>query len=215
MASEGASWGGEDTSAPGFQVQHSEEQVDNYAQDSLASGDADTADNGTEDDGGEYDPESVTIGTPAPVTEQSAATAQRQPSKPKMSGGFIVEASDDEDEREDEADQPSNTAPQSEEVPSLPHPGRSTASDKPAQPALTHTPVPPAVPSNVTPALAGLDPVALLEARVKEDPRGDMDAWLNLIADHRRSSRLDQARSTYNRFLEIFPQAVSEPHSFQ
>jgi cleavage stimulation factor subunit 3 len=32
-----------------------------------------------------------------------------------------------------------------------------------------------------------------------------------LIADHRRSSRLDQARSTYNRFLEIFPQAVSKP----
>ncbi|KAF5541332.1 mRNA 3 end-processing RNA14 [Fusarium phyllophilum] len=208
MTSEGASWGGEDTSAPGFQVQHSEEQVDNYAQDSLASGDADTADNGTEDDGGEYDPESVTIGTPAPVTEQSAATAQRQPSKPKMSGGFIVEASDDEDEGEDEADQPSNTAHQLEEVPSLPHPGRSTASDEPAQPPLTHTPVPPAVPSNVTPAFAGLDPVALLEARVKEDPRGDMDAWLNLIADHRRSSRLDLARSTYNRFLEIFPQAA-------
>jgi cleavage stimulation factor subunit 3 len=31
-----------------------------------------------------------------------------------------------------------------------------------------------------------------------------------LIADHRRSSRLDQARSTYNRFVEIFPQAVSK-----
>ncbi|KAH7197087.1 uncharacterized protein B0J16DRAFT_278174 [Fusarium flagelliforme] len=207
MASEGTSWGAEDIGAQGDQVQHSEEQVDNYAQDSLASGDADAADNGSEDEGGEYDPESVTIGTPAPATEPAASgTPQRQVSKPKMSGGFIVEASDDEDEDEDE--QPANAAPQMDAVPTQNHPGPSTTSDEHISTAPTHAPVPPAVPSNVTPVLAGLDPVALLEARVKEDPRGDMDAWLNLIADHRRSSRLDQARSTYNRFLEIFPQAA-------
>jgi cleavage stimulation factor subunit 3 len=56
--------------------------------------------------------------------------------------------------------------------------------------------------------MAGLDPVALLEARIKEDPRGDMDAWLNLIADHRRRNKLDEVRSVYNRFVEVFPQAV-------
>ena len=202
MAAEGASWGGEDVGAPqGDQVQHSEEQVDNFAQDSLVSGDA--ADNGTED-GGEYDPESVTIGTPVQVPEKAAsATAQRQPSKPKMSGGFIVEASDD-----DEDEEPASDAPKVESVPPQNQPEPSTASHQ------TNIPAPAAVPSpapssNVTPAFGGLDPVALLEARVKQDPRGDMDAWLNLIADHRRSSRLDQARTTYNRFLEIFPQAVS------
>ncbi|KAM0196851.1 hypothetical protein ACHAPA_009988 [Fusarium lateritium] len=209
MASDGASWDGEDVGAPGDQVQHSEEQVDNYAQDSLASGDADAADNGTEDDGGEYDPESVTIGTPAPIAEQAAsATPQRQPAKPKMSGGFIVEASDDEDEDQDEAEQPANAATPSESAPSQNHPGPSTASDEHIVPVPNHASVPPAVPSNVTPAMPGLDPIAFLEARIKEDPRGDMDAWLNLIADHRRSSRLDQARSTYNRFVENFPQAA-------
>ncbi|KAF4460836.1 mRNA 3 -end-processing RNA14 [Fusarium albosuccineum] len=205
MASEGASWGGEDVGAPqGDQVQHSEEQVDNFAQDSLVSGDA--ADDGTEEDGGEYDPESVTIGTPAQLPEKAAsATPQRQPSKPKMSGGFIVEASDDDEDDEDE--EPVADAPKAEPVPSQPQAGSSAASHE------ANIPTPVAVPttvasSHVTPALAGLDPVALLEARVKEDPRGDMDAWLNLIADYRRSSRLDQARSTYNRFLEIFPQAA-------
>ncbi|KAF4967181.1 hypothetical protein FZEAL_10567 [Fusarium zealandicum] len=204
MAAEGASWDGEDVGAPqGDQVQHSEEQVDNYAQDSVVSGDA--ADNGTED-GGEYDPESVTIGTPAPqqVPEKAASvTPQRQPSKPKMSGGFIVEASDDEDE------EPAAEPSAMEDGPSQIQNGPSTASDEANLPAPATVPTPaPAASSHVTPALAGLDPVALLEARVKEDPRGDMDAWLNLIADHRRSSRLDQARSTYNRFLEMFPQAA-------
>ena len=58
-----------------------------------------------------------------------------------------------------------------------------------------------------------IDPVALLEARVKEDPRGDMDAWLNLIADYRRRSRLDDAGNAYSRFLGVFPQAVSSQES--
>jgi cleavage stimulation factor subunit 3 len=51
--------------------------------------------------------------------------------------------------------------------------------------------------------------VALLEARIQEDPRGDMYAWMNLLADHKRRSRLDDLRRLYNRFLEVFPQAVS------
>lgn len=200
MASEGASWGEEGYGAQDAQIQHSDEQVDNFAQDSHVSGDA--ADNGTED-GGDYDPESVTLGTPSYVPEAtaSATPSQRQPSKPKMSGGFLVEASDDEDE------EPTNGS--AEPTASNSH---SQASAPNASPQVNSGVVPipaPSVPSNVTPALAGLDPVALLEARVKEDPRGDMDAWLNLIADHRRNSRLNEARSTYSRFLEVFPQAVS------
>ena len=57
--------------------------------------------------------------------------------------------------------------------------------------------------------MGGIDPTALLEARVKEDPRGDMDAWLNLMAEYRRRSNLDSLRDVYNRFVEVFPQAVS------
>lgn len=213
MASEGASLGEEGLgSAESAQVQHSDQQVDNIAQESHVSGDA--ADNGTED-GGEYDPESVTTWSPVqPPEQESSASSQRQ-SKPKMSGGFLVEASDDEDEG------PTNDAPNAAAALSHSHPEPSTTSTEvntsTAPVAYVATPIAlnppitaPVVSSNVTPAVTSLDPVALLEARVKEDPRGDMDAWLNLIADHRRSNRLDQARNAYNRFLEVFPQAVSE-----
>ncbi|KAI5462320.1 hypothetical protein BGZ63DRAFT_354391 [Mariannaea sp. PMI_226] len=211
MASEGASLGEEGFgSAEGAQVQYSDQQVDNIAQESHVSGDA--ADNGTED-GGEYDPESVTTWSPVqPPEQESSASSQRQ-SKPKMSGGFLVEASDDEDEG------PTNDAPNATTVLSHNHPEPSTTSTEvntPTAPvAFVATPIAPTPPiagpaasSNVTPAVTSLDPVALLEARVKQDPRGDMDAWLNLIADHRRSNRLDQARNAYNRFLEVFPQAA-------
>ncbi|KAH6990501.1 hypothetical protein BKA56DRAFT_208263 [Ilyonectria sp. MPI-CAGE-AT-0026] len=199
MASEGASWGEEGFDATeGGQVQHSEEQVDNFAQESNVSGDA--ADNGTED-GGDYDPESVTIGSPAQIPEKaaSATPSQRPASKPKMSGGFLVEASDDEDE------EPANDTPTAADAPSQNLPGPSTVSTEANTPAAA---VPaPVASSTVIPAMTSLDPVALFEARVKEDPRGDMDAWLNLIAEYRRTSRLDQARNVYNRFVEVFPQA--------
>jgi cleavage stimulation factor subunit 3 len=55
------------------------------------------------------------------------------------------------------------------------------------------------------------DRVGILEDRIKEDPRGDIPAWLELIAEHRSRNRLDSARETYERFLKVFPQAVSLP----
>ncbi|KAL6870527.1 hypothetical protein J3F83DRAFT_736634 [Trichoderma novae-zelandiae] len=210
MASEETSWGNEGfAAAEGDHTQHSDEQVDNFAQDSHVSGES--ADNGTED-GGDYDPEYVPLESvlpDSPVPEQAAPAvlSQRPPSsKPKMSGGFLVEASDDdEDEDEDEGDDAAG-----------PGQGEPSASQsqagQPTEIKMAIAPVPPAptnVSSNVTATpVASLDPVALLEARVKEDPRGDMDAWLNLIADHRRNSRLDDVRKIYNRFLEVFPQSA-------
>lgn len=227
MASEGASWGEEGLgSAEGAQVQHSDQQVDNIAQESHVSGDV--ADDGTEEDGGDYDPESVTTWSPAPVPEQDPSATSRQASKPKMSGGFIVEASDDEDEGSaNDAPDAAPTTTYNQLEPSTTSTEVNTPVDPVAHvvpvataasapvPATTTSPIAPTPvdSSSVTPAvtsLISLDPVALLEARVKEDPRGDMDAWLSLIADHRQSNRLDQARKTYNAFLEVFPQAVSE-----
>ncbi|KAH7156839.1 hypothetical protein EDB81DRAFT_757265 [Dactylonectria macrodidyma] len=199
MASEGASWDEEGFGATeGDQVQHSDQQVDNFAQESNVSGDA--ADNGTEEDGGDYDPESVTIGSPVQIPEKAASTtpSQRPASKPKMSGGFLVEASDDEDE------EPVDDVPKVADV-SFNQSGPSTLPTE-ANTSVAAVPAP-AVSSNVTQVMTSLDPVALLEARSKEDPRGDMDAWLSLIAEYRRTSRLEQARNVYNRFVEVFPQA--------
>lgn len=53
------------------------------------------------------------------------------------------------------------------------------------------------------------DRVGQLEDRVKDDPKGDINAWMELIAHHRSKNRLDDARKVYERFLEVFPTAVS------
>jgi cleavage stimulation factor subunit 3 len=210
MASEETSWGNEGfAAAEGDHTQHSDEQVDNFAQDSHVSGES--ADNGTED-GGDYDPEyvpdeSVVPDPPVPEKAAPAVPSQRPASsKPKMSGGFLVEASDDEDEDDDEG---GNAAGPGQREPSASQSQAGQPTEAKASSASV-PPVPTNVPSNVTATpVASLNPVTLLEARIKEDPRGDMDAWLNLIADHKRNSRLDDLRKVYNRFLEVFPQSVS------
>ena len=53
------------------------------------------------------------------------------------------------------------------------------------------------------------DKVGIMEDRIKEDPRGDIDAWISLISEHRSRNKLDDARAVYERFFQIFPQAVS------
>ena len=52
------------------------------------------------------------------------------------------------------------------------------------------------------------DKVGILEDRIKEDPRGDLEAWLGLVEEHKRRAKIDDARSVYERFLVIFPSAV-------
>lgn len=54
-----------------------------------------------------------------------------------------------------------------------------------------------------------LDRIGLLEDRVKEDPRGDIEAWLSLISEHKKRNKVDEVRGVYDRFFAVFPQAVS------
>ncbi|KKY15038.1 putative cfia complex component [Phaeomoniella chlamydospora] len=51
------------------------------------------------------------------------------------------------------------------------------------------------------------DVVGILEDRIKEDPRGDLDAWLNLIREHRDRNKQNEARAVYDRFFKLFPSA--------
>lgn len=53
------------------------------------------------------------------------------------------------------------------------------------------------------------DKAGILEDRIQEDPRGDVEAWLALIAEYRSRNKLDDARAVYHRFFKVFPQAVS------
>lgn len=52
------------------------------------------------------------------------------------------------------------------------------------------------------------DKIGILEDRTHEDPRGDMDAWLELISEYRKRNKLQEARATYERFFLVFPAAV-------
>ncbi|KAI9370099.1 hypothetical protein BJX61DRAFT_544953 [Aspergillus egyptiacus] len=49
------------------------------------------------------------------------------------------------------------------------------------------------------------DRVGILEDRIREDPRGDIPAWLELINEHRGRNRIDSAREVYERFFKAFP----------
>ncbi|KAI9684101.1 MAG: Cleavage stimulation factor subunit 3 [Trizodia sp. TS-e1964] len=51
------------------------------------------------------------------------------------------------------------------------------------------------------------DRVGILEDRIKEDPRGDTEAWINLISEHQKRNKLDDARNVFERFLKVFPSA--------
>lgn len=53
------------------------------------------------------------------------------------------------------------------------------------------------------------DRVGQLEDRIAKDPRGDVNAWLELIHEHRQKNRLDDARAVFKRYFDIFPSAVS------
>jgi cleavage stimulation factor subunit 3 len=53
------------------------------------------------------------------------------------------------------------------------------------------------------------DKIGILEDKIKEDPRGDIDSWLALINEHLSRDKLEDARAAYERFFQVFPQAVS------
>ncbi|OAA49650.1 CFIA complex component Rna14 [Metarhizium rileyi] len=187
MATEDAAWEGDGSGAeyeplaqPTADLDQFEEisEVESEAVEHIHENEED------QDDGGEYDPESVGLDV----------ASQRLANKPKTSGGFLVEASDDEED--DNRNGPSSGAQ-----------NFATASVNPSSNGTTPIPNTDALPT-ASLGLVGLNPVVLLEARIQEDPRGDMDAWLNLMADHKRRGRLDELRLLYNRFLDVFPQAA-------
>jgi cleavage stimulation factor subunit 3 len=58
------------------------------------------------------------------------------------------------------------------------------------------------------------DRIGILEDRIKEDEKGDTDAWLGLIGEYRKRGKLDEARRVYDRFFAVFPSAVGVPCCF-
>ncbi|KAJ2983866.1 hypothetical protein NUW58_g6178 [Xylaria curta] len=166
-----------------------------------------------------YNPESV-ITTPAlPVVEErSASSASSRPAKkPKTAGGFIVGSSDDEDDAPTPPPNPpkpaaTNTlshgythsplrqATPAQEAPSL-HPGQASNGN------TSETSHPVVGGANIKSRLP-TDVVGMLEDRIREDPKGDIEAWFALIDEQKRRHKIEDTRSTYERFFKIFPQAA-------
>lgn len=194
-----------------------------------ASGDFALSADGTSEDVGEYDPESVSV-TPLPqLDQQNSLKPAPQPTskKRKTAGGFLVGDSDSEDD---------SSTPASNSLPADPIPAPNPISQSPLHASTSAQEVQGAVPNvpsvsqtNNAPATSveapdsspqvaeaqsnsGVKPtqdiVTILEERTKDDPRGAMDAWLDLIAELRSRNNIEDTRKVYERFLAVFPQSA-------
>lgn len=205
--------------------QHSSDQVqEEYSVDSAqhASGDLPSPDGAT-DDVGDYDPASVTSAPPATeaALQPAADPVPLRPSpqiaakkKPRTAGGFLVGDSDSEDDEAPSVPrsplQHSVASKQATVTPSIADPAPEVnAGAVAAAGALENGNVaPPSVPAVAVSPVA-IDRTTQLEDRVRDDSRGAMDAWLALIAEYRSKNDIEQSRQIYDRFLGVFPQAVS------
>ncbi|KAI0886461.1 uncharacterized protein GGS22DRAFT_157901 [Annulohypoxylon maeteangense] len=176
-----------------------------------------------DEDGGEYDPESVTItSVPAPAVERPASESPRPIKKAKTAGGFIIEnSSDEEDDTPAPAPvyTPNTLKPIPSEAQGQPFSNLPLQQNLTPQDATNDSPQANSepVPSTTTPTAATAnairsrlpaDVVGILEDRIKEDPRGDIEAWLGLIDEQKRRHKIEDARAVYERFLKVFPQAA-------
>lgn len=84
-----------------------------------------------------------------------------------------------------------------------------TASDVPPQPDPPRSPVNgAAVAPGLPKSRLAHDVVGILEDRIKDDPRGDIDAYLELIQEFKNRNKQDEVRRVYEQYLSVFPFAV-------
>ncbi|TIA24725.1 Suf-domain-containing protein [Aureobasidium pullulans] len=165
------------------------------------------------------------------ASRMSDATAAQ---KPKTIGGFIEEDDDDDDEEQEQGTgtngslaqtpvqqqqnvqavynpPPTDVLEQDHAPSAIPTQGASVQGQALPQ---SNAPVPSAqISSSSSAALSKprlpQDRVGQLEDRIADDPKGDVDAWLDLIALHRSKNKLNDARNVYDRFFEVFPTALT------
>jgi len=233
----GASWGSNEwsgeTEINGSNIETGDQQEEYPAMQTDPTSDDSDNEGDIDEDSAEYDPESVEISTteynpesiiPTPalpfVEERSTSnTSSRPAKKPKTAGGFIVGSSDDEDE---------TPALRTSSLKSSPNPMPPQVPIRPPSQQATPTQDAPILPPQTTngsvlTAAHGVggpnpksrlpaDVVGMLEDRIKDDPKGDTEAWFFLIEEQKRRHKIEDTRNTYERFLAIFPQAVRHPH---
>nr|KAH7627792.1 hypothetical protein B0T09DRAFT_268005 [Sordaria sp. MPI-SDFR-AT-0083] len=132
-------------------------------------------------------------GGSAPAPASASATAAPQSHSPAVQTTTTLTV-------QDNAGATSNAPLVPQQAP--PQPSAATA----AVPAAPSPPAPAAAPAPVTQAAP--DRVAFYEDQIRDDSRGAMNAWLELMKEMRSRSDIDGARQVYERFLAIFPQAA-------
>jgi cleavage stimulation factor subunit 3 len=166
------------------------------------------------------DPATVTVKMSSAVSlglspaASALATSNESRMSRKTIGGFLADDSDDE-----ESNDPPKVSISGRDNMNIARPSGDrnyrVAQSVPVQ-ELTPLPSgPPEAGTNVPKARLPHDRVGILEDRIKEDPRGDLDAWLSLISEHRKRNKLDDARAVYERLFKVFPSAVSTQLSLQ
>ncbi|KAI1322333.1 hypothetical protein F5Y16DRAFT_386802 [Xylariaceae sp. FL0255] len=170
----------------------------------------------------EYNPESV-VAAPAPtqtlapanpvIEERSVSAMSTRPTKkPKTAGGFLVESSDDENDTPAPAPTILKPAPgDTSTLPasiSLPQSNGASQYNYSANTTANSIEKPLTTAAPVAKSRLPTDIVGSLEDRIQEDPKGDTDAWFTLIEEFKRRHQIEDARKTYERFLEVFPQSA-------
>jgi cleavage stimulation factor subunit 3 len=221
-AQQGADWVGEDgydveSSVPQFQHSSEQAQEPDFSDATAFVAQGDSAPYNT--NSAEVDSDRLVAAiSQSQVAASTATKPSPQPAtkKRKTAGGFLVGDSDSE---EDDVATPSSVGlmpgPSTSGQPLARSPLQVSFSaqdnNDPSRPAATFqvnssTAMPTLPPSG---AVLPQDSISILEARVAGDPKGAVDAWLELIGEYRRRNKTDEARGVYIRFLEVFPQSVS------
>lgn len=174
-----------------------------------------------------------TLAPPSQAVSRSAthtpAVSTPLPTKPVTIGGFVTEDSDEEGEATQtsgavalETVKSPSQAPVSNS-PAPPMAQQSAASLSVPVPANGVSPSPAPTPANGASAPVPVsipktrlpnDIVGIFEDRIAEDPKGDSEAWMGLIAHLRSKAKYDEVRKVYARFFEVFPTAVRHPTHF-
>lgn len=148
--------------------------------------------------------------TPVPAAAALQVPASQTPNR-AISPSPLQTSVSQQDLHSEPTNQGDSEATQS----SYPLPVNSSTVGVPAMQAAAtqavNTTAPPSQGVPVTKARLPHDTTGILEDRIKADPRGDVDAWTSLIAEHRRRHKNDDARAVYERFFKVFPQAVGCP----
>ena len=91
-----------------------------------------------------------------------------------------------------------------------------TPAPAPVEPPPKATPSRADVNGSVLPAVSksrlAHDTVGILEDRIKDDPRGDTEAYLELINEFKSRNKEDEVRRVYDDYLKVFPLDVSLLH---